>query len=116
MKKLLEVLEYSDTDIRFNTELDFTKKPQRFMNLIPKIMMSMSSSLFGKNEINVFAIIRALAVADLALSRNREELLRELDVESEGLGQAFKDIIEIMSRQGKAFRIDPVSSLSSKTS
>lgn len=112
MKKILEVLEYSDTEIRFNTDLDFTKQPQSVLDLVPKMMMAMSATLFGKTEINVFAVIRALAVSDLALSNNREELLVNLDLTSEAHGVAFRETIDIMVNAGKAVKIAPGASAS----
>lgn len=102
MKKLLEVCQYGDNDIRFNTDVDVTKNPQVMVDMIPRIMFSMASKLFGKNEVNVFAMIRALITADLALSNNRKEMLKMLDEETRFLGNTFRATADAMVKQGKA--------------
>lgn len=116
MKKILEVLEYSNTDIRFKTDLDFMQKPQEVMGLIPKLMMSMSAKLFGKEEANIFAVIRALIVSDLALSNNRKQLLKHLDLDSKASGAAFRETMDMMIKAGKATWIPNGSSSPGKPS
>ena len=105
MKKIIEVLDYGDNDIRFNTDLDVTGNHQLVLDLIPRLMFSMSSSLIGKEEINVFAAIRSLVSADMAISNNRKELIRMLDEQSEILSRIFRQTIDAMQKQGKAVTI-----------
>ena len=113
MKKIIEVLDYGDNGIRFHTDLDVTKNPQIILDLIPKLMLSMSSSLIGKNEINVFAAIRSLSAADLAISNNRKEMINMLDEQTKALSKTFHDTIEAMQKEGKA-TIIPAGKIASK--
>ena len=113
MKKIIEVLDYGDNGIRFNTDLDATKNPKIILDLIPRLMLSMSSSLIGKNEINVFAAIRSLIAADLAISNNRKEMIKMLDEQTNTLSKSFRDTIETMQKQGKA-TIIPSGNIASK--
>ena len=113
MKKIIEVLEYGENDIRFNTDIDVTKNPQALLDLIPKLMFSMSSSLFGKKEINVYSVIRSLISADFALSNNRKEMIKMLDEQTKALSKSFRETLNIMQKQGKAAVI-PVGTLAAK--
>ena len=100
MKKILEVLRFGDTDIRFNTDIPLQKLPQAVQTLPPEILMAMATTLWGGNEPAVLAMIRVLAIADLALSVNREEMISELDDASKHLASAFKRSIRDVSNQG----------------
>ena len=100
MKKILEVLQYGDHDIRFDTDIDVKKNPQVVMDLIPKIAMAMSTTLWGGNEMSVLATIRSLTVADLGVSVNRKEMIEMLDRSSAQLAQAMQAAREDMMRQG----------------
>lgn len=105
MKKIIEVLEYGDNDIRFNTDLDVAKNPQIILDLLPKLMFSMSSTLRGKVEVNVFAVIRSLISADLALSNNRKEMIKMLDEQTKVLSRSFRETLDAMEKEGKATKI-----------
>ena len=85
MKKILEVLQYGDIDIRFNTDLDPIKHPNVIPDVITRTSFAMTTRLWGGNERAVLAMIRALAVADLAVCVNRKEMVRHLDEDSEAL-------------------------------
>ena len=91
MKKLLEVCQYGDFDIRFNTDI----KPEQLKSVIPelpaKIAYSMTTNLWGGNELSVLAMIRSLAIADFAVSVNRKEMIRMLDESSANLARLFKE-------------------------
>ena len=100
MKKILEVLQYGDHDIRFNTDYDVKKNPEVVMDLIPKIAMAMSTTLWGGNELSVLAVIRSLTVSDLGVSVNRKEMIEMLDHSSAQLAQAMHAAREEMMRQG----------------
>lgn len=91
MKKILEVLQYGDFDIRFNTDIDVTKNPDVVFGIISSTSFAMTTSLWGGNEISVLAMIRALSIADLAVSVNRKEMIRELDKSSELLARSFRE-------------------------
>lgn len=113
MKKIIEVVEYADQDIRFKTDLDVARNPQLVLDLLPKLMFSMSSTLLGHNEINIFAVIRALIAADLAISVNRREMIKMLDEQTKALSKSFRETMDIMQKQGKAAVI-PVGTLAAK--
>ena len=100
MKKLLEVLQYGENEIRFNTDLDVQKNPEVLMEILPMIMMSMATKLWGGNETSVLSIIRTLSIADLALSVNREEMIRQLDKESEAMAQVMKEAKMLFEKSG----------------
>ena len=59
MKKILEVLQYGDGELRFNTDLDVSKDPMAIMNLTIGAMFSMATKLWGGNEQTVIAVIRS---------------------------------------------------------
>jgi hypothetical protein len=96
MKKLLEVCQYGDCDIRFNTDI----QPEKLSRIIPglsaQIAFSMMTQLWGGIEQPVLAVIRALAVADLAASANRKEMLRMF-------GAAADDVVKILKEANEAF-------------
>ena len=75
MKKILEVLQYGEFDIRFNTDFDVMKNPQALEDLVPRLAMAMTTSLWGGNEMSVLAMIRSLCIADIGVSVNRKEML-----------------------------------------
>ncbi|MBO4843824.1 MAG: hypothetical protein J5490_04465 [Bacteroidales bacterium] len=100
MKKILEVLQYGDLDIRFNTDFDVMKNPQALEDLVPKIAMAMTTTLWGGNEMSVLAMIRSLCIADIGVSVNRKEMIEMLDHATEHLAQAMRDAHEAMARSG----------------
>lgn len=100
MKKILEVLQYGEHDIRFNTDIDVRKNPQVVGDLIPKVAMAMGTSLWGGNETSVLAVIRVLCLADLALSVNRKEMIQALDRDSEYVLRMLKEAKDAITRSG----------------
>lgn len=78
MKKILEVLQYGD-DVRFDTDIDAIKHPDAIPETISMSAFAMVTKLWGGKETSVLAMIRALAIADLACSVNREEMIDFLD-------------------------------------
>jgi len=102
MKKILEVLQYGDHDIRFNTDLEVDKNPEIVLDLIPMIMFSMTTSLRGVKESNVIAVIRSLSVADFTLCTNREEMIKMLDHHSKILQNVFLNVTKDLENKGKA--------------
>ena len=99
MKKILEVLRYGDNDIRFNTDLDIKKNPNLVPELVSNFAFAMTTSLWGGNEIDVLAIIRALAIADLGVRVNRKEMVRFLDEESACFSKIFNEAIAEMQKR-----------------
>lgn len=100
MKKILEIHQYDDMDIRFDTDIDVTKSPEQLIELHCAIMFSMATKLWGGNETSVIAIIRSLALADLALSVNRKDMLKQLDESSEALAKSYFQATEEMKKRG----------------
>lgn len=100
MKKILEVLRYGSGDIVFRTDVDPLKNPDEVNNVLIQAMMSMATKLWGGNEQAVLAMIRVLAIADLALSVNRKEMIQWLDRESGKLYRAFQDANEAFQKDG----------------
>ena len=100
MKKLLEVLQYGENEIRFNTEFDVHKNVETLPAIVLGAAMSMTTKLWGGNEMSVLAIIRALCIADLAVSVNRKDMIRQLDEESEAMAKMFFETMEAFRRGG----------------
>ena len=107
MKKILEVRSYGPGDIRFKTDFHPPLNPKTLQDVLIGAMHSMSTQLWGGDETSVLAMIRMLAVADLALSVNRPDMVRFLDKQSKVMGQVFKEATQEMVRQGKAVVFPP---------
>ena len=100
MKKILEVHRYGEMDIRFNTDIDPIKTPQEIPDVISQAAFAMATKLWGGNEQAVLSMIRALAIADLAMSANREEMIRWLDHESKVLAEGIRDAVKEFKKTG----------------
>ncbi len=100
MKKILEVLQYGDFDIRFKTDLDPIKFPETIAALPPAVAFSMATKLWGGNENAVLSVIRALAVADLSLCFNRKQMLKFLEEDSAFLAMSMKEAQKEFERNG----------------
>lgn len=107
MKKILEVLQYGDGELRFNTDLDVKKDPMAIMDLTVSAMFSMATKLWGGNEQTVIAVIRSLFVADMAISVDRKVVLNGLGEESERMGEQFMKMMKDLQDQGKAMSFPP---------
>ena len=115
MKKILEVIQCDDGQLLFNTDLDVRKNPMVLMDLTARAMFSMATKLWGENEKTVIAVIRALFVADMAISVDRKIVLKGLGQESEKMGEEFMKMMTELQAQGKAMTFPPdMSSPSSK--
>jgi hypothetical protein len=107
MKKILEVLQYGDGELRFNTDLDVKKNPMAIMDLTVAAMFSMATKLWGGNEQTVIAVIRSLFVADMAISTDRKTMLKGLGKEAEQMGDEFMKMMKTLQDQGKAMPFPP---------
>ena len=107
MKKILEVLQYGDGELRFNTDIDVHKNPMAIMDLTVSAMLSMATKLWGGKEQTVIAIIRSLFVADMAISVDRKTVLNGLGAESENMGEHFMKMMKELQDQGKAMPFPP---------
>ena len=100
MKKILEVLQYSDTDLRFNTDVEVRKNPNIVPETVGRAALTMVTKLWGGNEQSVLAMIRALAIADLAVSVNRKEMIRYLDEASADMAEAMAQVRKEFEKNG----------------
>lgn len=99
MKKILEVLQYGD-ELRFNTDVDAAKCPNVVPETISRAAFTMVTKLWGGNELSVLAMIRALAVADLAVSVNRKQMIKHLDEASADFAKCMAQAKKEMERNG----------------
>lgn len=100
MKKILEVLQYGEMDIRFNTDIKVEGNIEVVPTIVSSVAYSMATHLWGGNELSVLAMIRSLAVADLSLCSNRDKMLRELSQSSTALARAFQEAKQEMEKRG----------------
>lgn len=107
MKKILEVLQDGDIDIRFNTDLDPVKHPNVIPNVITRTAFAMVTKLWGGNEAAVLAMIRALAIADLAVSVNRQQMIQFLDEESAALAISINEAMTAFRKKGGRITVFP---------
>lgn len=107
MKKILEVLQNADGELKFNTDLNVQKDPMAIMDLTISAMFSMATKLWGGNEQAVIAVIRALFVADMAISVERKTVLKVLGREAEQMGDEFMKMMKQLQDQGKAMSFPP---------
>lgn len=100
MKKILEVLQYGETDIRFNTDIQIEKNPDILTGITTQTAFAMATKLWGGNELSILAVIRALAIADLSLCVNRKQMVRQMDEMSANLARSFRETTEMMRKEG----------------
>lgn len=100
MKKILEVLQYGEDDIRFNTDIDVIKDPAVVDEIAIKCLSTMIFKLWGGNELSVLAMIRALMAADVAASVDPEHMIESLSTSSSNLRTIMDDIISEMKQSG----------------
>ena len=108
MKKILEVLQYGDIDLRFNTDFNPVKNPSVIPDIISRTAFAMMTRLWGGNEQAVLAMIRAMAIADLSVSVNRKQMIRHYDEESAVMARSFLETQrEFEKRGGKMMVFGP---------
>lgn len=90
MEKILEVTRHGEHDIRFSTDIDPIADPEAIHRTVMEVAMAMITTLWGGNERAVIAMIRALAIADLGVSVNREQMLGFLDDASKCLADSLE--------------------------
>lgn len=100
MKKILEVLQYGEADIRFNTDILSERDLQQIPELAAQSAFTMVTRLWGGNERGVLAAIRALALADLAVSVNRKQMLAFYEEEAKHLAAALKEAVSAFQKEG----------------
>ena len=115
MKKILEVLQYGETDIRFNTDLKPTAHPDSLPMLVGNAAFAMTTKLWGGNELDVLAVIRALAIANLAVSVNRKDMIKMLDKDSETFARILVETRRDFEKNGGRVITFPPEIMPSKT-
>lgn len=109
MEKILEVLRYGEYDIRFNTDIDVTKNPDLIMDVNREVLFTMLTKLWGGNELSVLAMIRALAIADLAASDNPDEMLEHFSESAHYFKQLWQEACDSIVRSGgKVLTFPPI--------
>lgn len=104
MRKILEVLECSNGELKFNTDVDVIKDPESAIDITGRAIFTMATKLWGGNENSVMAMIRALFMADMALSPDREIISKGLTRESKVMYEIFQKSI---SQCGKVQTFPP---------
>ena len=100
MKKLLEVNLYDNYEIRFKSDFDVFKDPD-LASMIPlAAAFSMATRLWGGNETSVLAIIRMLSMADIAISVDRDDMLKRLKQSSDDVAEQFKELMSALEKSG----------------
>lgn len=107
MKRILEVLQDGYGQLKFRTDINVWKDPMASMDIIQNAMLSMSTTLWGGNEQSVLAMIRSLAIADLALSTNRDEMIEHLKDASRSLADAFNSVLQEEQLRGSVTIFPP---------
>ena len=100
MKKIIEVLRYGENDIRFHTDIDPLQDPETIHQTVTELAMAMMTTLWGRNEQAVLAMIRALAIADLGVSVNRRQMVGFLDDASGMLEASIRDARRAFEQSG----------------
>ena len=101
MKRILEVLQCSDGELKFNSEIDVDSDPTVVMDIMSSAMFCMATKLLGEKENSVVAMIRALFVADMAISLDRDIILKGLSKEAAHMGKLFNDMMDKFQAEGR---------------
>lgn len=104
MKKILEVLQCRNGELKFNTDVDVIKNPESVIDITGMAIYTMATKLWGGNEHSVVAMIRALFLADMALSPDRDVICKGLIKESGFMYEIFQKSI---SQCGKVQTFPP---------
>jgi len=107
MKKILEVLQYGEFDIRFNTDFNVIRNPEIVSKVICQASWAMVTTLWGGNERDVLAMIRALSIADLGVSVNRSDMIQFLDLQSKMVEDSMAEMREESEKKGEPIQFYP---------
>lgn len=107
MKKILEVLETSSGELKFHTDVDVKRNPAAVMDVASSAVFTMATKLWGGQEDSVIAVIRALFVADMALSVDRKAIIQGLGHEAERMAEVFNEMMNKLAAEGKAQTFGP---------
>lgn len=107
MRKILEVLQSSTGELTFDTDIDVEMDPTAVMDIMSSAIFCMATKLWGGNEGSVIAMIRALFVADMAISSDRDIVMKGLMQEAAQMGKLFNDMMKALEEKGAAQRFGP---------
>lgn len=107
MRKILEVLQSSTGELTFDTDIDVEMDPTEVMDIMSSAIFCMATKLWGGNEGSVTAMIRALFVADMAISSDRDIVMKGLMQEAAQMGKLFNEMMEALEEKGVAQRFGP---------
>ena len=107
MRKILEVLQSSTGELTFNTDVDVEKDATVVMDIMSSAMFCMATKLWGGNEQSVIAVIRALFIADMAISADGEFIMKGIMKEAAHMGKLFNDMMAAMEARGVAQSFAP---------
>ena len=107
MRKILEVLQSSTGELTFNTDVDVEKDATVVMDIMSSAMFCMATKLWGGNEQSVIAVIRALFIADMAISADGEFIMIGIMKEAAHMGKLFNDMMAAMEARGVAQSFAP---------
>lgn len=107
MRKILEVLQSSTGELTFDTDIDVEMDPTAVMDIMGSAIFCMATKLWGGNEGSVTAMIRALFVADMAISSDRDIVMKGLMQEAAQMGKLFNEMMEDLEEKGVAQRFGP---------
>ena len=107
MRKILEVLQSSTGELTFDTDIDVEMDPTAVMDVMSSAIFCMATKLWGGNEGSVTAMIRALFVADMAISSDRDIVMKGLMKEAAQMGKLFNDMMKALEEKGAAQRFGP---------
>lgn len=100
MKKILEVVRVDEYHYEFNTDIDPMADPEVIHRTVTEVAMAMMTTLWGGNESAVLAMIRALSIADLGVSVNREQMVGFLDDASKMLADSIMESRRQVEKNG----------------
>ena len=101
MKKILEIIQEGDMKVRFNTDITFPMSNNDAIEMISSLMMSFSSSVFGKLEQNVTTAIRIVALSEMALSGSIDQDVNLFRRQAKDMNKVFLQTMEMMKRRNK---------------
>jgi len=106
----------ADGEITFDTDIDITKGVKIIPDIAVKSAFAMITQLWGGKETSILAMLRALSVADMAVSINRDQMIDRLREEAQTLCQCIEDSKrEMMSRGIKVYTFSPQSPKANKS-
>lgn len=87
------LLQCGNGELRFDTDVDVIKDPESIIDITGMAIYTMATKLWGGNEHSVVAMIRALFMADMALSPDRDVISKGLTRESKVMCEIFQKSI-----------------------